>query len=68
MKAAGVGPAGFVADDCANAEVVIFGMRKSCEGSGPGDVAVTVGVVVVTAFGENPFCAGEGFSECKKVG
>src|SRR5882672_10520505 len=38
------------------------------QGAGPGDVAVAGGVVGVMAFGEDPFVAGENFSEGEEIG
>ena len=45
-----------------------LGMGVRGEGGGPGDVAMTGGVVVVAAFGKGPFGAGVGFTEGEEIG
>jgi hypothetical protein len=46
----------------------LVGVDIGGEGGSPGDVAMAGGIVVVAAFGENPFGAGIGFAEGKKIG
>jgi len=62
VESAPVEPPGFVGHRGTDANGFIFVVGEGCKGCGPGDVTVTVWVAVVAAFGENPFCSGEGFS------
>ena len=68
MESTGVGPASFVEDGGAGAAGLIFDVSVGRERCGPGDIAVAGEVVVVAAFAEEPFGAGEILAQRKEVG